>query len=180
MPKEVKKKLLVKTSEDLAPEAPVDPIDSIESSKEEPKQPKAADRRGKGEHVLANLAKGREALKAHWAEKRRVKEELTEKAVLKKLTQAQKQKAKIMADFGVDSLSSDEEEIEEEAPVIIQKKAAKPKAPIIVEKKPKKKVVRYVEESEEESEEEEVVYVTRSKAPKAAQVVQQRPSILFF
>ena len=172
MPKEPKKKLLVKESEGIAeselasieaPEAPMAP--------KAPPLEKVPDRRGKGAHVLANLEKGRERLKAVHEEKRKAKQELAEKAIQKKVALAQRQKEKLLKDYGLDSLSSDEEPNEEAddeevyvpkeilAPKRVAKSLPPAKAPP-AKAKPKARVVRYIEESEDESEE-EIVYVKK-------------------
>jgi hypothetical protein len=159
-----KKKLLVKVAD--APDT-TQALRALGDAKEEPLEeiqaPKKPDMRGKGAHIMDNLAKGREKLAALREANKKVREELAEKALQKKLSIAQRQKEKIMKDFGLDSLSSDEEEEVEEKPIKKAPKAAPaPKAKAEVKVAPKKKVVRYVEEESEESEP-EVVYVKRER-----------------
>lgn len=177
MSKDAKKKLLVKTEE---------PLNNIMVAEPEPlsipaEPVKKADKRGKGEHVMSNLEKGREKLQIIWAEKRKEKEALAEKALQKKMNLKEKQKQKIMEEYGVDSLSSDDEV---QAPPIEVKKVKKmvAVAPVIVEKKPaKKKIIRYVEEEEEESSEEEVVYVKRQAKPtKGVSAPPIIPTLIFY
>ena len=166
-----KKKLLVKEEEVLNNSvAEVEPL-SI------PEPVKKADKRGKGEHVMGNLEKGREKLQIIWAEKRKEKEVLAEKALQKKMNLKEKQKQKIMEEYGVDSLSSDDEV---QAPPVEVKKVKKTVAvaPVIVEKKPaKKKIIRYIAEEEEESSEEEIVYVKRQAKPSKATIYASAPPI---
>jgi len=170
-----KKKLLVKEEEVLnnSMVAEVEPL-SI------PEPVKKADKRGKGEHVMSNLEKGREKLQIIWAEKRKEKEALAEKALQKKMNLKEKQKQKIMEEYGVDSLSSDDEV---QAPPVEVKKVKKmvAVAPVIVEKKPaKKKIIRYVEE-EEASSEEEIVYVKREKKDRyVAPPEPPSPTLIFY
>lgn len=144
-----KKKLLVKVA-DAPDAAKEEPLEEIQA-------PKKPDMRGKGAHIMDNLAKGREKLAALREANKKVREELAEKALQKKLSLAQRQKEKIMKDFGLESLSSDEEEEVEEKPIKKAPKAA-PKVKVV----PKKKVVHYVEEESEESEP-EVVYIKRER-----------------
>jgi len=159
-----KKKLLVKVAD--APDT-TQALRALGDAKEEPLEeiqaPKKPDMRGKGAHVMDNLAKGREKLAALREANRKTREELAEKALQKKLSIAQRQKEKIMKDFGLDSLSSDEEEEVEEKPIKKAPKAAPaPKAKAEAKVAPKKKVVHYVEEESEESEP-EVVYIKRER-----------------
>lgn len=167
MPKEPKKKLLVKTDEIIAEPikepVPLAVVDTV------PIQAEKVDKRGKHPNVISNLEKGREKLKAVWEEKRIAKAELIEKAVMKKVALKEKQKQQIMADYGVETLSTDEEE--EEVVVAPKKKAVKAVKAVA----PKKKPIRYVEESD--SEEEEIVYVKKSK-PLA--VVPKGPQLIFY
>lgn len=168
MPKEPKKKLLVKTDEIIVEpiKEPV-PLAVVDVVMTKQIQAEKVDMRGKHPNVISNLEKGREKLKAVWEEKRIAKAELVEKAVMKKVALKEKQKNQIMQDYGVETLSTDEEEEEEIVKPI--KKAVKVVKAII----PKKKAIRYVEESD--SEEEEVVYVKKSKsvavAPKGPQLI---------
>ena len=152
-----KKKLLVKVAD--APDT-TQALRALGDAKDEPLEeiqaPKKPDMRGKGAHIMDNLAKGREKLAALREANRKTREELAEKALQKKLSIAQRQKEKIMKDFGLDSLSSDEEEEVEEKPIKKAPKAAPKKVA------PKKKVVHYVEEESEESEP-EVVYIKRER-----------------
>lgn len=171
MSKDAKKKLLVKTEE---------PLNNLAEAEPEPLSippKKANDKRGKGEHVMGNLEKGREKLQIIWAEKRKEKEALAEKALQKKMNLKEKQKKKIMEEYGVDSLSTDDEV---EAPPVVVKKAPKVVAPPpVVVKAPKKKIVRYVEE--EESSEEEIVYVKREKKDRyVAPQEPPRPTLIFY
>ena len=173
MSKDAKKKLLVKTEE---------PLNNLAEAEAEPEPlsippKKANDKRGKGEHVMGNLEKGREKLQIIWAEKRKEKEALAEKALQKKMNLKEKQKKKIMEEYGVDSLSTDDEV---EAPPVVVKKAPKVVAPPpVVVKAPKKKIVRYVEE--EESSEEEIVYVKREKKDRyVAPQEPPRPTLIFY
>jgi hypothetical protein len=165
MPKEPKKKLLVKTdeiiTEPIKEPVPLAVVDTV------PIQAEKVDKRGKHPNVISNLEKGREKLKAVWEEKRIAKAELVEKAVMKKVALKEKQKNQIMQDYGVETLSTDEEEEEQIIKPI--KKVVKAVKAVI----PKKKPIRYVEESD--SDEEEVIYVKKSKpvsvAPKGPQLI---------
>ena len=173
MSKEPKKKLLVKIDEpinnEIIADVPLEPILDIPLKVKIPKKQKEGfvDNRGKSEKTLCNLQKGRDKLEIIWAEKRIAKAELVEKAINKKISLKEREKEKIMKEFGIDTLSEDDDVIE--APPTIIKKVKKV-API------KKKAISYVEE--EESSEEEVVYVKREK--KAVQPVFTPPCILFY
>lgn len=174
MSKDAKKKLLVKTEE---------PLNNLAEAEAEPEPlsippKKANDKRGKGEHVMGNLEKGREKLQIIWAEKRKEKEALAEKALQKKINLKEKQKKKIMEEYGVDSLSSDDDDLE--APPVVQKKPQKVVAPPPVVKPPKKKIIRYIEE-EEASSEEEIVYVKRDKKERyVAPAEPPRTTLIFY
>lgn len=116
-----------------------------------------------------NLKLGRQKLAETWEEKRRMKEELIQKAIDKKINLALKQKEQIYKHFDVKSDSEEEEEIME--PV---------KAPrLVVLKKPvKTRVKKYIEISEEE-EEPEIIYKKKvvNNTPKA---VQRGSNIIFY
>jgi hypothetical protein len=151
-------------------EAVVD--EPIEASKKPPlTKALKVDTRGKSEIAKANLEKGRAKLAETWAEKRRIKEELSAAALQKKINQQLKQKRLINAAYGV---SEDEEEEEEVAPP--PKKVVKAVAPAPAPA-PKKKVIKYVEQ-ESSSEEEEIVYVKKSK--KAVVEAPPQRQIMFF
>ena len=145
----------------------------IEASKKPPlTKALKVDTRGKSEIAKANLEKGRAKLAETWAEKRRIKEELSAAALQKKINQQLKQKRLINAAYGV---SEDEEEEEEVAPPpkkVVKAAPAPAPAPA-----PKKKVIKYVEQ-ESSSEEEEIVYVKKSK--KAAVEAPPQRQIMFF
>jgi len=147
----------------------------IEASKKPPlTKALKVDTRGKSEIAKANLEKGRAKLAETWAEKRRIKDELSAAALQKKINQQLKQKRLINAAYGV---SEDEEEEEEVAPH--PKKVVKAVAPAPAPA-PKKKVIKYVE-YESSSEEEEIVYVKKSKKAVAeAPSVQPQRQIMFF
>lgn len=151
-------------------EAVVD--EPIEASKKPP-MTKAlkVDTRGKNEIAKANLEKGRAKLAETWAEKRRIKEELSAAALQKKINQQLKQKRLINAAYGV----SEDEEEEEVAPPVL-KKVVKAVAPAPAPA-PKKRVIKYVEQ-ESSSEEEEIVYVKKSK--KAVVEAPPQRQIMFF
>jgi hypothetical protein len=144
----------------------------IEASKKPP-MTKAlkVDTRGKNEIAKANLEKGRAKLAETWAEKRRIKEELSAAALQKKINQQLKQKRLINAAYGV----SEDEEEEEVAPPVL-KKVVKAVAPAPAPA-PKKRVIKYVEQ-ESSSEEEEIVYVKKSK--KAVVEAPPQRQIMFF
>ena len=143
----------------------------IEASKKPPlTKALKVDTRGKSEIAKANLEKGRAKLAETWAEKRRIKEELSAAALQKKINQQLKQKRLINAAYGI---SDEEEEEEEVAPKKVVKAAPAP-APAPA---PKKKVIKYVEQ-ESSSEEEEIVYVKKSK--KAVVEAPPQRQIMFF
>lgn len=148
-----------------------------------------------------NLALGRQKLAEVWAEKRRIKDELMQKAVEKKLLLALKQKEQINKSFGIaEEINSDSDKDENENNEIVEQLTKKQiiktapkkvvKEPVQVISKPpkeKKKIIRYVEESSSE-EEEEIVYVPKRK-PKTVYVeapyqqqqpVIQKPNIVFW
>jgi len=144
----------------------------IEASKKPPlTKALKVDTRGKSEIAKANLEKGRAKLAETWAEKRRIKDELSAAALQKKINQQLKQKRLINAAYGV---SEDEEEEEEVAPP--PKKVVKAAAPAPAPAA-KKKVIKYVE-YESSSEEEEIVYVKKSK--KAVAEAPPQRQIMFF
>lgn len=99
-----------------------------------------------------NLALGRAKLAETWAEKRRLKEELTQKAIDKKLKLVMKQKESIYKDFNVKSDSEEEEEIMEPIKGVIKKVKNKPIN--------KPKIIKYIEQSESED---EIVYIKKTK-----------------
>ena len=154
-------------------EAVVD--EPIEASKKPPlTKALKVDTRGKNEIAKANLEKGRAKLAETWAEKRRIKEELSAAALQKKINQQLKQKRLINAAYGV---SEDEEEEEEVAPPPKKVVKAAPAPVPAPAPAPKKKVIKYVEQ-ESSSEEEEIVYVKKSK--KAAVEAPPQRQIMFF
>lgn len=142
-----KKKLTVK-----APESPQVEIKEIVAPVIEPEVIEAPKKKRGGKPE--NLALGRAKLAETWAEKRRLKEELTQQAIDKKLKLVMKQKEAIYKDFGVKSDSEEEEEIMEPIKKVVKKVISKPI------KKPK--TIKYIEESESE---EEIVYVKKPKQP---------------
>ena len=155
-------------------EATVD--EPIEASKKPPlTKALKVDTRGKNEIAKANLEKGRAKLAETWAEKRRIKEELSAAALQKKINQQLKQQRLINAAYGV---SDNEEEEEQVAPPVKNKKVVKAVAPAPAPAPaPKKKVIKYVEQ-ESSSEEEEIVYVKKSK--KAVVEAPPQRQIMFF
>jgi len=142
-----KKKLTVK-----APEIPEVEIKQVITPIIEPEVIEAPKKKRGGKPE--NLALGRAKLAETWAEKRRLKEELTQQAIDKKLKLVMKQKETIYKDFGVKSDSEEEEEIMEPIKKVVRKVISKPV------KKPK--TIKYIEESESE---EEIVYVKKPKQP---------------
>ena len=116
-----------------------------------------------------NLALGRQKLAETWEEKRRMKEELIQKAIDKKINLALKQKEQIYKNFDVKSDSEEEEEIME--PVKIVRRSVK--------KPVKTRVKKYIEISEEEEDEPEIIYKKKvvNNPPKA---VQRSQGIIFY
>ena len=112
-----------------------------------------------------NLALGRQKLAETWEEKRRMKEELIQKAIDKKINLALKQKEQIYKNFDVKSDSEEEEEIIEPIKRVVKK-------PV------KTRVKKYIEISEEEDEP-EIIYKKKvvNKTPKA---VQRSQGIIFY
>ena len=112
-----------------------------------------------------NLKLGRQKLAETWEEKRRMKEELIQKAIDKKINLALKQKEQIYKHFDVKSDSEEEEEIMEPVKRVVKK-------PV------KTRVKKYIEISEEE-EEPEIIYKKKvvNNTPKA---VQRGSNIIFY
>jgi len=155
-------------------------------------KPEKIDGRGKSDKVKENLAKGRAKLVELWAEKKKIKEDLMNAALEKKVQQRLKQEQKINEAFGIDNDDSDEsdgldengytpkqaEQIKQKElkkQQILQQKQQKQAPPVI--KKEKKKVIKYVE-VESESEEEEIVYVKKQKSQKSYTPVVKQQTIV--
>jgi hypothetical protein len=174
---EVKQTKIVKKSLKVAVNEPpiAEPLEPVNEPIEAPKVQKLTkkgnpDTRGKSTTATENLAKGRAKLEEVWAEKRKIKELLEQKALEKKVAKEIKLKKLINKQYDIESESEEEEEEEE---VVVQPIAKKVKQPVVkVEPREKviappvnkkKKVIKYVE-VESESEEEEIVYVKKQKA----------------
>tara|TARA_R110000868_G_scaffold411168_1_gene702071 strand:+ start:1501 stop:2217 length:717 start_codon:yes stop_codon:yes gene_type:complete len=161
------------------------------------------DGRGKSDKIKENLAKGRAKLVEVWAEKKKIKEDLMNAALEKKVQQRLKQKQKINEAFGINSdddatdnesdgldengyTPKQAEQIklkEQKKQELLQQKEQKKqqllqqKQNIIAPKKEKKKVIKYIEVESSSSEEEEIVYVKKQKSQKAPQSVVQQPQV---
>ena len=150
------------------------------------------DGRGKSDKIKENLAKGRAKLVEVWAEKKKIKEDLMNAALEKKVQQRLKQKQKINEAFGInsddDATDNESDGLDEngytpkQAEQIKLKEQKKQqllqqKQNIIAPKKEKKKVIKYIEVESSSSEEEEIVYVKKQKSQKAPQSVVQQPQV---
>jgi hypothetical protein len=148
--------------------------------------------------TIEALAKGRAKLQDSWVEKRRVKEELQEKCVMKKMALKERQKQELYKAYGlesdddVDDVDDDYKKSDERDRIayaeqckqialkkeILKKQKLEPKkevAPLPKQKKEKK--IKYVEQSESESEE-EIIYVKKAK-PKYQEALPVLPKIMF-
>jgi len=191
---EVKQTKIVKKSLKVAVNEPAPIAESLEAANELIEAPKVQkltkkgtpDTRGKVGKSSENLAKGRAKLEEVWAEKRKLKEQLEQAALNKKVEKVIKLKKQINKQYGVESESEQEEE-EEEEEVIVEPVAKKVKQPAPFIKKEvsakqekyqepasKKKVIKYVE-VESESEEEEIVYVKKQKSKPAYAPMIKKP-----
>jgi hypothetical protein len=113
-----------------------------------------------------NLALGRKKLAETWEEKRRMKEELIQKAIDKKINLAIKQKEQIYKNFDVKSDSEEEEEITEPIKRVIKK-------PV------KTRVKKYIEISDEE-EEPEIIYKKKVVNKAINNPIQRSQGIVFY
>ena len=113
-----------------------------------------------------NLALGRKKLAETWEEKRRMKEELIQKAIDKKINLAIKQKEQIYKNFDVKSDSEEEEEIIEPIKRVIKK-------PV------KTRVKKYIEISDEE-EEPEIIYKKKVVNKAINNPIQRSQGIVFY
>lgn len=149
--------------------------------------------------TIEALAKGRAKLQDSWAEKRRVKEELQEKCVMKRIALKERQKQELYKAYGLESDDDDDDDeiqkSDERARIayaeqckqrdialkknkediaLLQKKqkleTKKEDAPL-----PKQKKIKYVEQSESE---EEIIYVKKAK-PKYQEALPVLQKIMF-
>lgn len=115
-----------------------------------------------------NLALGRQKLAETWEEKRRMKEELIQKAIDKKINLAIKQKEQIYKNFDVKSDSEEEEEIME--PTNHKR---------VIKKPVKTRVKKYIEISDEE-EEPEIIYKKKVVNKAINNPIQRSQGIVFY
>ena len=154
--------------------------------------------------TIEALAKGRAKLQDSWVEKRRVKEELQEKCVMKKMALKERQKQELYKAYGLGSDDDDDDDDykksderdriayaeqckqreialkkdKEDIALLLKKQKLETKkevAPLPKQKKEKK--IKYVEQSESESEE-EIIYVKKAK-PKYQEALPVLPKIMF-
>ncbi len=146
--------------------------------------------------TIEALAKGRAKLQDSWAEKRRVKEELQEKCVMKKMALKERQKQELYKAYGLgsdDDVDDDDDDYKKSderdriayaeqckqialKKEILKKQKLEPKKEVAPLPKKEKKI-KYVEQSESESEE-EIIYVKKAK-PKYQEALPVLPKIMF-